>query len=248
MRFPDASREALTLGSSSDDAPLVKLLRVRFGFELARRDLGAFRGALVSHVGRDLDRFHNHAPGQDNFLYRYPLVHYRVEGRQAALLGLGEGLDDLRDLLNGPMPMLDINGRRVGLRVDDVQIDYHRPEVTNTLLSYEVRDYLPLNQSNERDFLDRDAYAQGDYLSRLLTGHLLAMATGVEWQVPQRIRVEVEAARMLRPILYKGIKRVAFDVRFRCNLDLPPGIALGKAVAMGFGVTWPVRPLNYDRR
>lgn len=233
---------------SSPAAPNVKLMRVRFGFELAQRDLSAFRGALVSHVGRDVDRFHNHAPGKDKFLYRYPLVQYRVEGRHAALLTIGEGVDDLRDVLNGPMPMLTINGRRVGMRVDDVQIDYHQPEVSSGLLSYEVRDYLPVNQENERPFLDMDAYAQGDYLSRLLTGHLLAFAGGIGWHIDERIRVELEAARMLRPVLYKGVKRVAFDVRFRCNLDLPPGIALGKSVAMGFGVTWPCRPLKYDRR
>ena len=230
------------------ESPLVKLMRVRFGFDLMQRELSMLRGALVSHVGRDLDRFHNHAPGQDKFLYRYPLIQYRVEGRRAALLALGEGLDDLRDVLNGPMPMLTLNGRRVGMRVDDVQIDYHRAEVSRGLLSYEVRDYLPLNQANEPAFMSMDAYAQGDYLSRLLTGHLLAFATGIGWQISDRIRVELEAARMLRPILHKGVKRVAFDVRFRCNLDLPPGIALGKNVAMGFGVTWPVRPLNYDRR
>ncbi len=222
--------------------PTVKVLRVRFRFELARRDLGAFRGALVSHVGRSFDKFHNHAPGANNYMYRYPLVQYRIEGRQAALIAFGEGVDDLRRLLDGPAPELWLHQRRVSLIVDDVAIDYYPLSASDSLLHYEVRDYLPLSQQNEREFRQLDEYTRGDWMGRLLTNHLLAFAQGVGWRIEQRVRVELAGVRNLGTIRYKGAARPAFDVRFRTNLELPYGLGLGKAVAMGFGVTHPYRP------
>ena len=232
----------------SATAPTLRYLDVRFGCRLAARDLGAFRGALVNHVGRDFDRLHNHAPGANNYLYRYPLIQYRVAGGQAALFCIGQGAEDVRAVLDGPLPELWINGRRMVLRVEDVNIDYYAPEVGTTMLHYELRDYLPLSQDNERTWARMDDYARGDFLRRLITGHLLAYARGVGWEVRERLRVELEAVRVLRPARYKGIARPAFDVRFRSNAELPAGIGLGKAVAMGFGVLYTRRPDQRDER
>ena len=228
-------------------APALRYLDVRFGFALSARDLGAFRGALVNHVGRDFDRLHNHRPGSGNYVYRYPLVQYRAVGGRAALFCIGEGAEDIRAVLDGPMPTLHLNGRRVSMRVEDVHIDYYAPRVDRTtMLHYELRDYLPLSQDNERTWHRLDDYARGDFLRRLLTGHVLAYARGVDWEVREQLRIELEAVRVLRPIRYKGIARPAFDVRFRSNAELPAGIGLGKAVAMGFGVLYTRRPDKTD--
>ena len=246
LRPSTADRPQIEQGRS---APPLRYLSVRFGCHLAARDLGAFRGALVNHVGRDFDRLHNHGPGHDNYLYRYPLIQYRVAGGQAALFCIGQGAEDIRAVLDGPLPELWINGRRVVLRVEDVNIDYYAPKVGTTMLHYELRDYLPLSQDNERTWARMDDYARGDFLRRLLTGHMLAYARGVDWEVREQLRIELKAVRVLRPIRYKGIARPAFDVRFRSNAELPAGIGLGKAVAMGFGVLYTRRPdKREDRR
>jgi hypothetical protein len=142
----------------------------------------------------------------------------------------------MRHLLGGEPTTIDLNGRRVKLEVRDISIDYFQPRVSERMIEYGVRDYLPLNQAHERAFRQLDDYARGDYLSRLLISHLMAFASGIGWHVPTRIRVQLAAVRLLDPVQYKGTNRFAFDLRFRCNLDLPSGIAIGKAVAMGFGV------------
>jgi hypothetical protein len=211
-------------------------MRVRFNFPLRRSELAALRGALVAHAGREHDRLHNHEPGGRKSLYRYPLVQYRVEGGFGALFCLGAGTEDMRHLLGGEPTNLSLNGKQVKLEVRDIAIDYFQPAISKRMIDYTVRSYLPLNQRHEATFKTLDDYARGDYLSRLLISHLMAFASGIDWHVPDRIRVELAGVRRLDAVSYKGTSRYAFDVRFRCNLDLPGGIALGKAVAMGFGV------------
>ena len=211
-------------------------MRVHFNFPLERGELSALRGALVAYTGRQLDRLHNHEANSRKAIYRYPLVHYRVERGLAALFCLGEGTEDMRHLLGGEPTVLHLNGREVKLEVKDIAIDYFQPRVVDRMIDYAVSSYLPLNQKHEAVFKRLDDYARGDYLSRLLVSHLMAFASGVGWHIPDRVRVELAAARSLRPAPYKGTSRFHFDVRFRCNLDLPAGIALGKAVAMGYGV------------
>ena len=217
-------------------SPALRTLSARLAFRLRRHELPALRGALVAHAGRDLDLLHNHLPGKQNYHYRYPLIQYRLDHGQAALFCIGEGSQAIRKVLQAPAATLDLNGRRVDLTVDEVSIDFHHPQVVEGFRAYELLHYLPLNQQHERTFRQLDQYARGGYLARLLTSHLLAFASGINWHVPERIVVDLDAVRQLPSVNYKGVNRYAFHVRFRCNLVLPEGIGLGKAVAMGYGV------------
>jgi len=58
----------------------LRVLTVTFAAPIGKREIGAFRGALIDKVGKEHDWFHNHnndANAQNSFHYRYPMIQYK---------------------------------------------------------------------------------------------------------------------------------------------------------------------------
>ncbi len=62
------------------------------------------------------------------------------------------------------------------------------------------------------------------------------MAKGIDIHFNEPVTVKVVDILQTRVIPFKGIKMLAFDITFKCNVSLPNYIGLGKGVSLGFGM------------
>lgn len=247
-------------------SPPLRTLHIRFSLPLRPAEIPAFRGAVALDAGWEQDLFHNHATTEvvpearlvpvgsesgtpdprtltpatlkDKSLNRYPLIHYRVEQGKAALFGLNEGATALRQwLLRGPGEVR-VGRRKESLLIDHLQERQHELAILPEMRSYRLLDYLALNQENYRIWQEQD-----DLLSRMqllqgaLTGHLLGLATAMNFRIPDRqLKVQLLHLRSSRPVRLHQVQHLAFGLVYRTNLALPDDIAFGKGISHGYGV------------
>lgn len=215
----------------------LQLLSATFSLPLEARDIPRWRGAWAELAGWEMDRFHNHLPGEEGVIPRYPQVQYRVRRRQAALLALQQGVKDVQQTLAKTDWTIRWRDELFALGMEDLRMETFELHVQRQPTTYRLRRYLPFNSENFRAWDRADTFAQRlDLLNRLLPGHLLAFATGVGWQVPERFTAEITDIYRQESAVLHDIRRPAFDLAFRTNLFLPPGIGLGKGVSHGFGL------------
>lgn len=215
-------------------------LTATFDLPLQDRDIPRWRSAWSEMAGFEFDRFHNHKPGDQGVIYRYPLVQYRTYGKLAGLLALGEATEDVQQSLSvGPWE-LTWNYQPLPISLDDLQLELCDIALTDHFHEYRLRTYLPFNDRNFHQWKRASGLlAQVSLIQRMLAGHLLNFASGIGWQIPGRF--EVEILHLDRPyhVPLHGVERPAFDLSFCTDLLLPLGIGLGKGVSHGYGVLLP---------
>lgn len=175
-------------------------------------------------------------------LYRYPLIHYRVIKGRAAIFGLSEGAEAIRHWLLKHSGTLQMGGRDYDLYIDGMKEQPHELRMLPYMQGYRLMDYVPLNQENYRIWQKAQNYhARIDLLERMLTGHIISFANAAAWRIPERFKVEIMLVNDTRSIKLHGVSRLAFNLIYKTNIDLAPGIALGRGISHGFGTQMPTR-------
>lgn len=223
----------------------LRLLRLRFPtIPLLPRQIPRFRGGVIESAGRGNDLFHNHKPdGAEQ--HRPALIQYRVAKGCAALWGMGEGALALERWWLSAPDALHFGGRQYPLQSAEVRRENFQLAMSADWKYYRLHDYLALNAENYHRWLDNPRMVfRAELLETVLTGHLLGFCQSAGWLLPERLEVQVVDIHKRRKTQYHGVDLMAFELSYRCNLLLPDGVALGKAVSHGFGVQWPL--LRYE--
>lgn len=231
-------------------------------------------GAVTKAAGWENDLFHNHAGNQlrvgpapervpaghgqaeqpqslllshQQYHYRYPLIQYRVIEGKAALLGFNEGADALRSWLLQGKRSISIAGSASTLEIRGMEEHSHRLRMLPHWKYYRLMDYQPFHAENYKKWqAAEDLGARIQLLQQCLTGQLLSVATGLDWRIPERLEVRPMHIRSTREVRTHKSSRLAFNLIYKCNLDLPAGIAVGRAVSHGFGVQVPTRASHHE--
>lgn len=220
----------------------MRLLSLAFDLPLQHRDIAGFRASVARAAGYDTDVFHNHqTDGKPQ--YRYPMVQYRSETGQAAILGLNEGADAIYNWYSAAGNRLvwndavhDLRIKRLDVREFEIQYHEEAPR------PYRLRHWLALNQERYREWQALPGLqARAEKLDGQLAANILTFCRAVNWRLPQRLEVSIQEIATTRPTRFLGVDMISFDVDFTSNLALPFGIGLGKAVSHGFGICTPVR-------
>lgn len=221
----------------------LRLLSLRFpSIPLYPRHIPLFRGGVMENAGADNDLFHNHAPGGAN-LHRPALIQYRVARDRACLWGMGGGALALERWWLSAPDVLQFGGRSYPLHAAEVRRENAALRMTEAgqWKYYRLHDYLALNAENYRRWLDNPRLGfRAELLENTLTAHLLGFCQAAGWRLPERLEVQLVDIHKRAKTRYHGVELMAFEASYRCNLVLPGGIALGKAVSHGFGQQWPL--------
>lgn len=230
--------------SEVTEAPVVRSLFISFAESLSAAELPAFRGAIGKAVGPEAVLFHQHEP-DGRLRYQYPLIQYRLYDGRPALFWLHDGVEAAQLFLQRPDWELNLGGQPVAFTLADMRVRQHYLRILpehELALCYRVRQWLPFNQENYEHWQQESSLAaRYGLLEKLLVGHMLAFAAGVDWFVPTPIKVALTHVRPVRGGWVKGQSRVAFDVEFRTNVVLPEAIGLGRNVSLGYGVVQTLR-------
>lgn len=223
------------------EAPILQSLSATFSLPLRPQQVGRWRGAWAEMAGLEYDIFHNHRVGEPGLHYRYPLVQYRSQRGLAAIVALNAATGEVREALNRRNWEINWDGAPLTLGLTDLRLVSHQLAMADTWQHYQLRGYLPFNDVNFGDWQAAPhLLARVEQLNRLLVTHLLGFAKGVGWHLSQRLEADITLLQHAYSQTLHEVRRPCFDLSFRTNLVLPPGIALGRGVSQGFGVLVPL--------
>lgn len=189
------------------------------------------RGAIASQFP-DQPIFHQHT--EKGFIYRYPMIHYRWDNKEAMIFAFGEGADSLLNV-----QFLD-NPFRLGDKtycIADVQfaLSTHKIVESSRLMRFFFRSpWLPLNQKNYAKYQHLTKYEQQIELDRLAVANILSALKGLNIFFQDRLYVGFVCNKS-RVCRYKDTSLLGFQGTLLTNIDLPSGFAIGKAVSHGYG-------------
>lgn len=225
----------------------VKTIFLHFEIPLRFEDIPKWRGA-VSESSGFASFFHNHkneegfehpkkSAHKKRYEYRYPLVQYRSKNRQAGIFALGEGVEAVRDWLFDTSGTIKMGGEEINLSIHNLKFKDWPLRMSEKMCTYQIRNWIPLNQSNYEKWKNLNSLQERvQLLDGILVGQLFAFASALRWRIPQRLEACLWEISKTKPVEVHGHERMAFDVLFKANVDLPDDIGLGRSTAFGYGV------------
>jgi hypothetical protein len=214
----------------------IRILNVTFDTEIKGYEVPAFRGAIINKVGIENTLFHNHL-GETDFRFKYPLIQYKQINRRPAILCIDHGVDEIHKFFEKRDWSLEISGRTLEMKIDQLQMNQFTMQVWDSLNDYRIYKWAALNQDNYLKYMQLDSMADKlKMLESLLKANILSFAKGIDWTVDKQIDVIIKELLHVGPVKLKGQNVLGFDVAFRTNVFLPNHIGLGKSASTGFGV------------
>lgn len=189
------------------------------------------RGAIADRFC-DNTLFHQH--DFNGLVYRYPRIQYRWDHSGAVVVGFGEGVQSLMDL---PWAGLSLRIGSRFLTILDVECSLRRHVIhpTDRLIRYRLGSpWIPFNQDNIPRYRVMSPEQQAAERDRLSVAGLLIGLRGLGVRVDFRLYASFEM-RGCQRCEYKDVSLTGFRGTLLANLDLPDGMAIGRAVSHGYG-------------
>lgn len=171
----------------------------------------------------------------DQFVYRYPLVQYKVIDGSAKVIGINEGVDVLKDIFDKYETLkLGDNEYRVyerQLSVKEQEVGFSEKFHKYVFLS----PWFALNEENFPKYLKANQNERLDMLRRILRNNILSMSAGVGNPVEKDKEIKVDVNLRETRSKFKGREMFSFRGEFVVNFIIPDFFGVGKSVSRGFG-------------
>lgn len=214
--------------------PKVKILILQFANEIAASDIPKFRGAVIASLKQKNILYHNH--DENGVIYKYPRIQYKRINKKAAIVCVQEGVDAIHELFTSGNFTYRIGCHEMDMHIESVNTYENNIGFCDTLQSYHLHNWLPLNTENYKEYQGIERYADKiAFLERKLKANILAFFSSIKYHVEKQIILNITDVRPPILISYKGVKLMAFDVDFKVNLTLPNYIGIGKSASVGYG-------------
>ena len=213
-----------------------RYLQIVFSEPIQAYDIPKFRGAVIEKTKRESTLFHNHID-DNSYIYRYPLIQYKVTDKKASMVCLAEATEDIHYLLKQKSFDFRIGKENLNYEIDDVRLKYERIQTWDESFRYNIHNWLALNQDNYREFQKLDSLIERmQYLEQLLEKHLRIFMEAIEADEAIPLKVKLLEIKGEKHIEYKNVFHLTFSLNFSCNLSIPNYVGLGKGVSVGFGI------------
>lgn len=215
----------------------IRYIKIRFKGEIEVFEIPAFRGVILSKVSQKDDLFHNHEI-DGRSIYRYPLIQYKRQRKQPVLICLDEGVDEVYKVFsNASKSVNTISGKEFTIEVDHLEMNYFTFQVWEESFHYRVRNWLPLSESNYKEFLQIETLKEKlDFLEKKMIGNIVSMAKGLEWTIDKQIKVNITSFNEPVWTKFKNVRLLSFDLDFTSNIAFPQHLGIGKGAGLGYGI------------
>lgn len=149
-----------------------------------------------------------HQHDADKFIYRYPMVQYKMIHRTPTVLGINEGAEVLKEIYD-EYDKITLNGNEY--EIAERGITYKKEDfgISEKLIKYDfLTPWFALNQENYRKYISSNNEQQAALLNRNLVGNLLSMSKSLDYQVPDKIKCHIEVKEQSSSL--KGNDIIAF--------------------------------------
>ena len=215
----------------------IRTLTITYDLPISQREIPLFRGAVIASLEHKDVLFHNHT-GEETLRYSYPLIQYKPIHKKAAVMGIGKGIDDISQLLNIQDYNFQIGKKSVEMHIEAINAYDHEISLTQEAnLRYRLRNWLPLNSNNYAQYQNTESMLERIIiLERVLIGNILSFLKGIDLFLDNQIQLHITDITGQRPITYKRVKLMAFDIEFKANISLPQYMGVGKNASVGCGI------------
>ena len=223
----------------------IRTLTVITDAEIRQSEITLFRGAVIHSLGEHPNvYFHNHLD-DDKFRYSYPLIQYkRIDGK-AAIVCVEEGVDIIGQFLTEVNGTLTIGDRQVSCNTGRIQPARILVQTWQEMFSYHISRWLPLNSKNYQLFQALEGVVEKtSFLENILKGNLLSLLKGLNIHLEKELVLKITSLSDSYLLYNKGVKMMAFNADFKCNLSIPNNIGIGKNASIGCGIVHQLRKDN----
>ncbi len=213
-----------------------RYLHIIFSEPIQAYDIPKFRAAVIEKTKRESTLFHNHID-DNSFIYRYPLIQYKVTDKKASMVCLAEATEDIHYLLKQKKFDFRIGKETLDYEIDDVRLKYERIQTWDESFTYNIHNWMALNQDNHREYQNLGSLIERmQFLEQLLEKHIRIFmdAMGSDEVIP--LKVKLQEIKGEKHIEYKNVFHLTFSMNFTCNLSIPNYVGLGKGISVGFGI------------
>lgn len=210
----------------------VKTYKVSFpDVRLPMRDASKLRG-FVARLFAEHDEFHNH--GETGWIYRYPLIQYKVIAGVPHIIGINSGAEKLAKA-EEELQELVFGEKHIPLFAKNLVVGDEKIGVADKVYHYSfVTPWMPLNQNNYQLYCSKNMVNRRELLKSILIGNILALSKGLGYHVAQKIVVDLGSLKTLETH-FKNQPMLTFVGDFWTNFLIPEGLGIGKSVSRGFG-------------
>lgn len=220
----------------------VRTLTVITDAEIRQNEIPLFRGAVINSLGEHPNVFfHNHLD-DDKFRYSYPLIQYKRLEKKAAIVCVEEGVDIIGQFLTEVNGTLAIGERQITCNTGRIQPARILVQTWQEMFSYHVSRWLPLNSKNYQIYQNLEGVVEKTlFLENILKGNLLSMLKGLNIHLEKELILKITEIGEPYLLNNKGIKMMAFNADFNCNLSIPNYLGIGKNSSIGCGIIHRLR-------
>ncbi len=181
---------------------------------------------------KEIDNMHNHK--DDNFIYRYPNVQYKIIDKNPVILGIEDGAKVLRKENVYIEDTIKIGQEEVISNQREIKSITSNIGIVKDINRYEfITPWIALNQNNTKKYKAMDIIEQEKLLEKILVGNILSLSKGIGYTVEETIKVKLELEKI--NVNFKGNKMIGFKGKFYTNFEMPNYIGIGKSISRGFG-------------
>ena len=110
------------------------------------------------------------------------------------------------------------------------------------MFSYHISRWLPLNSKNYQLYQNIEGVVERvSFLENILKANLLSMLKGLGIHLEKELILKITEIGDSYLLYNKGVKMMAFNADFKCNLSIPNNIGIGKNASIGCGIVHQVR-------
>ena len=220
----------------------IRTLTVLTDAEIHQNEVPLFRGAVIHSLGEHPNvYFHNHLD-DDQFRYSYPLIQYKRLGGKAAIVCVEDGADIIGQFLTEADGRLTIGERQIIFNTGKIQPARILVQTWEEMFSYHISRWLPLNSKNYQLYQALEGVVEKtSFLENILKANLLSMLKGLDIHLEKELLLKITDISDSYLIYNKGVKMMAFNADFKCNLSIPNNIGIGKNASIGCGIVHQLR-------
>ncbi|MBN2009048.1 hypothetical protein JW960_06865 [candidate division KSB1 bacterium] len=212
--------------------PKIRTFTMTIGDEpFQSQDTPKIRGFFASKFSEYVEMHHHF--GDDKFVYRYPLIQYKVINHAPIILGIEKGVEILQRIFN-QVTELRIGETIIPIREKKIVQKEELFGISEDLHFYRfITPWMALNQRNYNSYQNNDSKKRAVLLQKILIGNLLSMSKSLDYTVNEKILVSTQT--QLKRAKLKGNEMNGFTGSFVTNFNIPDYFGLGKSVSRGFG-------------
>lgn len=174
---------------------------------------------------------HNHI--EDKFLYRYPMVQYKIINNTPVIIGINDAVELVSSIALTDDKMI-LNNRDYDVYQKKIDKTIENLETVDDYKTYEfLTPWVALNQNNILEYNKSNNIEKEELLKKILIGNIISLSKGFNYTIDRKLSCWINLKEV--DVNLKGIKHKAFIGKFKINVNIPDYFGIGKSVSRGFG-------------